>query len=48
MARTGTLDELESVAPILKRIADDSTVMNVSRARAERLLVKGTGASPAQ
>jgi hypothetical protein len=48
MARTGTLDELETVAPILKRIADDSTVMNVSRARAERLLVKGTGASPSQ
>lgn len=48
MANTGTLDELETVAPILKRIVDDSTVMNVSRARAERLLLKGTGSSPAQ
>lgn len=40
MENTGQLDELQSVAPILKRIADDSTVMNVSRARAERLLAK--------
>ena len=44
MANTGQLDELQSITPILKRIADDSTVMNVSRARAERLLAKAGSA----
>jgi hypothetical protein len=36
-----TLEEIGAVAPILKKIAGDSSVMNVSRARAERLLAKG-------
>ncbi len=44
MAKSDQLEELQSVAPILKRIADDPAVMNVSRARAERLLARaGTG-----
>jgi hypothetical protein len=42
MVKSGSLEELQAVAPILKRIADDPTVMNVSRARAERLLQQGT------
>jgi hypothetical protein len=38
MARTSPLVELTAIAPILQQIIDDSTVMNVSRARAQRLL----------
>jgi hypothetical protein len=38
MAKSGSLEELQAVAPILKKIADDPSVMNVSRARAEQLL----------
>jgi len=34
------LVEVEAVAPILKKIAADSSVMNVTRARAQRLLAK--------
>lgn len=44
MQNSGALDELQAVAPILKSIADDQTVMNVSRARAERLLQQGVPA----
>ena len=38
MARNGPLVELTAIAPILQQIIGDSTVMNVSRARAQRLL----------
>jgi hypothetical protein len=38
MARTGSPMELEAIAPILQQIVGDSSVMNVSRARAQRLL----------
>ncbi len=37
-AHAGTLVELSAVAPILKQIVEDPSVMNVSRARAQRLL----------
>jgi hypothetical protein len=38
MARTSPLVELTAIAPILQQIIGDATVMNVSRARAQRLL----------
>ena len=38
MARTGSPMELQAIAPILQQIVADSSVMNVSRARAQRLL----------
>jgi hypothetical protein len=38
MARSNPLAELAAIAPILHQIIDDSTVINVTRARAQRLL----------
>jgi hypothetical protein len=38
IARTSPLVELAAIAPILQGIVGDSTVMNVSRARAQRIL----------
>jgi hypothetical protein len=38
MARTSSPVELTAIAPILHQIVVDSTVMNVSRARAQRIL----------
>ena len=38
MARNGSPLELQAIAPILQQIVADSSVMNVSRARAQRLL----------
>ncbi len=38
MTRTGFPVELQAIAPILQRIVGDSSVMNMSRARAQRLL----------
>lgn len=37
-AKGGNLEELSSVAPILQKIVDDKSVINVVRARAQRLL----------
>lgn len=37
-ARSGELAELKAVAPILQQIYDDTSVMNVARARALRIL----------
>lgn len=39
MARTSSPMELQAIAPILQQIVGDPAVMNVSRARAQRLLV---------
>lgn len=39
-ARQNTLEEVQAAAPILKQILADSSVMNVTRARAQRLLAK--------
>jgi hypothetical protein len=36
--RGGGIEEISSVAPVLQKIADDPSVINVVRARAERLL----------
>jgi hypothetical protein len=40
IARTNPLVELTAIAPILQGIVSDSTVVNVSRARAQRLLAQ--------
>jgi len=46
MAKEKNLDEVQAVAPILQRIAADQSVLNVSRARAQRLLLaSGSGAA---
>lgn len=44
MAHEKNLEEIQAVAPILQQIVDDKSVLNVSRARAQRLL--GLGRSP--
>jgi hypothetical protein len=38
MRRDGTLGDIQAIAPVLNDIANDHSVMNVSRARAMRLL----------
>lgn len=38
LQKSGLLTDVPAIAPVLKAIADDSSVMNVSRARALRLL----------
>lgn len=40
------LVEIQAVAPILKKIAADASVLNVTRARAERLLASSSAAAP--
>jgi hypothetical protein len=44
--RNNELSELQTVAPLLQQIADDTSVMNVVRARARELIQIGTAASP--
>jgi hypothetical protein len=39
-ARSNQLTELAAIAPLLQQIVDDSSVINVSRARAQKLLEK--------
>jgi uncharacterized protein (UPF0147 family) len=38
MAKEKNLEEIQAVAPILQRIVDDKSVLNITRARAQRLL----------
>jgi hypothetical protein len=38
MQREGNLGDMQAIAPVLNGIAEDTTLMNVSRARALRLL----------
>lgn len=40
MASAGSLSELSAAAPILRKIADDPTIINLSRSRAQRLLAR--------
>jgi len=40
MQREGNLGDIQAIAPVLNGIANDSSVMNVSRSRALRLLAK--------
>ncbi len=47
-ANQNGLVEIQAVAPILKKIAGDRSVMNVTRARAERLLAKAANTAPSQ
>jgi len=47
-AKADQLDELQAIVPVVKRILEDSSVMNVSRARAERLLALSGGSVPAK
>ena len=42
-ARTGNLVELQAVKPVLQEIYDDSTVINVVRARARRIMDMAAG-----
>jgi hypothetical protein len=42
-ARDGEIGELPAVKPILQEIYDDSSVMNVVRARAQRIMEMGNG-----
>jgi multidrug efflux pump subunit AcrB len=46
MARSNGLEELQALGPILEKIVADSSVINVVRARAQRLLDRA-GAAPA-
>jgi hypothetical protein len=46
-ARSGNLAELQSVKPILQKVYDDPSVMNVARARALRIMDLGDMASGA-
>ncbi len=39
LARDKSLEEVQAVAPVLRQIAADKSVLNVSRARAQRLLL---------
>lgn len=43
--RGGGMGELAMISPILQRIAEDTTVINPVRARAQRLLLKASGKS---
>jgi len=43
MAIVGSLTELSTASPILRKIAEDPTIMNVSRTRAQRLLERAAG-----
>jgi hypothetical protein len=47
-ARAGELSELPSVKPILQEIYDDGSVMNVVRARAQRIMDLGSGSTAAR
>jgi hypothetical protein len=48
-AQSHDLSEIQAIAPVLQNILDDTSVMNVVRARAQRLLemAKTTSAGPA-
>jgi hypothetical protein len=42
---SGTVIELQAIAPILQKIVDDSAVINVTRGRAQRILGRGNGST---
>jgi len=42
-ARVGEISEMQAIKPILKEIYDDASVMNVVRARAQRIMDMGNG-----
>jgi hypothetical protein len=47
-ARAGELGELQAVKPVLQEIYDDPSVINVVRARAQRIMEMGQGAAAAR
>ncbi len=44
-AKNNELSEIQGVAPVLREIAEDSSVINVVRARAKELIQMGSGAA---
>lgn len=44
ISKAGSLQEVRTIAPVLQQIADDSSVINVVRARAQRLLQQSEAA----
>ncbi len=40
MAKGNDLEEIQAIAPILREIADDKAILNVTRVRAQRLLAR--------
>ncbi len=40
MAKGNDLEEIQGIAPILREIADDKSILNVTRVRAQRLLAR--------
>jgi hypothetical protein len=46
MAKEKSLEEVQAIAPLLQQIATDQTVLNVSRARAQRLLLASGATMP--
>jgi hypothetical protein len=46
-ARNGNLVELQVARPVLQEIYDDGSVMNVVRARAQRIMAMGNGVAAA-
>jgi len=45
-AKNNELSEIDGVAQVLREIVDDASVINVVRARAQRLMQMGSGAGP--
>ena len=45
-ARANELNEIQSVAPVLREIVEDTSVINVVRARAKDLIQLGSGPAP--
>jgi len=45
MAKGNSLEEIQAIEPILRRIAADPTVINVVRARAQRLAEQAESSS---
>lgn len=41
MAKSNDLEEIQGIASILREIADDKSILNVTRVRAQRLLARG-------
>jgi hypothetical protein len=45
-AKSNELSEIQGVAPVLREIVEDASVINVVRARAQKLMQMGAGAGP--
>lgn len=47
MAKSGWLRELQAIAPLLEKLANDREIMHIARQRAQRLLQLATSSAPA-